>query len=216
MRVYLLRKFPTFCIEAIPGAGYKRGLMFPRNARAGSLYFPVPAIALAVIFSFACFYPTYAQAPIVQRTLAAGTVRPSARAIEASAVKAKQPVRAAASRETIGTPKRLTIESAGIDAPVMQVGLLANGKLDAPKTGEVLGWYKLNARPGERGNAVIDGQVNTAEGPGVFGNLKHVKKGDIVSVTDEAGVTRRFVVRETAVYPVDKAPTSSRAPGSGA
>jgi sortase A len=108
--------------------------------------------------------------------------------------------------ETIGVPVGIAIPAIGVEAEVEPLGLLEGGKLDAPKNAEDTGWYALGAKPGETGNAVIDGHLTLGKGDGVFRRLSRVRPGDEIQVRDDKGKTRVFAVRETAVYDVDKAP----------
>jgi LPXTG-site transpeptidase (sortase) family protein len=174
----------------------------------GKPFFSLPMLALSLLISVACFQPLHAQAPAVQRTLGPSVSRLSARSIAQGAV-----THPASPRQTRrvpqtkpGIPRRIDIPSVGIAADVLSLGLLLGGKLDAPQKREDTGWYRGSKRPGEAGTAVIDGHLNTAQGPGAFWNLKNVKAGDLIAVTDEHGVTRNFQVRKTAVYPVHQAP----------
>ena len=114
--------------------------------------------------------------------------------------------KAQAAMPKIGLPVRIRIASVSIDAKVAPLGLLPGGKLDAPKIAEETGWYKLGPKPGEEGNAVIDGHLTLSKGPAVFWNLRKVKLGDLITVTDELGTVRTFKVRKIAVYHVERAP----------
>ncbi|MDD5055962.1 MAG: class F sortase [Candidatus Peribacteraceae bacterium] len=106
----------------------------------------------------------------------------------------------------IGIPRHLTIERISLSAPVIPVGILPDGKLGVPENGNILGWYRDATRPGLEGTAVIDGHLRTAAGPGTFWTLNSVRIGDIIRVTDDAGVTHKFRIRETALYDVTNAP----------
>jgi len=109
-------------------------------------------------------------------------------------------------KSTTIIPTKLSIPSLKISASVQHIGLLADGQLDVPASGQMLGWYELGAKPGARGNAIIDGHLTTSEGPGTFWTLKNIKAGDLIEVEDESGKTLQFKVRKTAVYHVDHAP----------
>lgn len=62
-------------------------------------------------------------------------------------------------------------------------------------------WFELGPRPGEMGNAVIDGHFGfIKKKPGAFNNLHRLRKGDILSVQDEKGAVISFVVRESRIY----------------
>jgi LPXTG-site transpeptidase (sortase) family protein len=56
-------------------------------------------------------------------------------------------------------------------------------------------WYKLGPKPGEVGNAVINGHINTYYSEhGVFEHLDNLNVGDVVEVVERNGATLRFVV----------------------
>jgi LPXTG-site transpeptidase (sortase) family protein len=106
------------------------------------------------------------------------------------------------------TPARLSIPSIGVRADVEQVGKKPDGSMATPSSFETVGWYKLGARPGQEGNAVIAGHVNNAlTKAGVFEHLSDVVVGDTISVSDTSGRTLTYVVTQTAQYKTDEAPT---------
>lgn len=93
------------------------------------------------------------------------------------------------------TPARIRIPDLGIDTNVLEVGLTKEGKMDSPKSSTAVGWYKFGAKPGEQGNAVIAGHVNTYyDTEGVFYNLEDLAVGNTVEITDAAGQIFRFQV----------------------
>lgn len=103
-------------------------------------------------------------------------------------------------------PSRLRIPVVGIDAPVEALGLDSAGRPEVPHNYWHVGWIKLGPKPGERGNAVIDGHVDSPTAAAVFYNVRKLKVGDRVYVADESGQEKVFEVFETAVYPYDNAP----------
>ena len=86
------------------------------------------------------------------------------------------------------------------------VGLTADGAMDAPKRFDTVGWYELGARPGEIGNAVLAGHLDSKTGPAIFWDLRALQPGDEVVIVSDDGVERRFEVVESANYPFDDAP----------
>ncbi|HET7628490.1 MAG TPA: class F sortase [Bacillales bacterium] len=76
--------------------------------------------------------------------------------------------------------------------------------MGTPKKWENVAWYKLGAKPGEKGSAVFAGHVDSKSGPAVFFNLKDLKKGDLVK--NEKGVTLIFQVYDKHAYPRNDAP----------
>lgn len=103
-------------------------------------------------------------------------------------------------------PLKLEIPAIGVSADVEPVGRLSNGEMGVPSTFEGIGWYEPTIKPGEVGNAVLDGHVDSKTGPAVFYNLKKLEKGDEVKVTDKNGKTLVFVVTDKTAYPRDNAP----------
>ncbi|MCA1030810.1 class F sortase [Bacillus timonensis] len=103
-------------------------------------------------------------------------------------------------------PTHLSIPSIGVEAIIEQVGLLSNGQMGVPDGTENVAWYKYGAKPGEPGNAVLAGHVDSKKGPAVFFYLKTLKVGDEIIVTDKDNQIRTFNVTETVSYPRNDAP----------
>ncbi|MGI5244040.1 class F sortase [Dactylosporangium sp. CA-139066] len=100
-------------------------------------------------------------------------------------------------------PTRVVIAAIGVDAPVRRVDVDADGMLQPPSLKEAgdVGWYRRGPTPGERGNAVLVGHVDTAAtGPAVFYSLGRLKPGDAVSVQREDGSTATFRVDTVRLY----------------
>lgn len=106
----------------------------------------------------------------------------------------------------IGVPERLSIPKLGINVFVEQVGLDSQHRMDVPKNTDNAGWYDLGYKPGEEGNAVIDGHLDTLYGPSIFYNLENLTMGDEIFVTDDTGRQLIFIVTSTASYPFDQVP----------
>jgi hypothetical protein len=100
----------------------------------------------------------------------------------------------------VGQPVRLKIPTIRVDAAVEQVGKAPDGSMDVPKSFDETAWYQLGARPGEPGNAVIDGHVDSKTGKAVFWDLRKLVRGDQIVVVGDDGVERRFVVADTGKY----------------
>lgn len=105
-----------------------------------------------------------------------------------------------------GLPQRIRIPALRIDTEVEHVGLAPDGAMDVPKRYDTVGWYALGFRPGELGNAVMAGHLDSKTGPAIFWRLRDLRPGDEVLVTSDDGAERRFLVRELAHYPFDQAP----------
>ncbi len=110
---------------------------------------------------------------------------------------------------TAAAPAHLIIPSIGLDAPVENVNIQANGDLGTPEKNqwEGVGWYSNGPRPGEAGSAVIDGHLDRPGGyPAVFWYLRNVQVGEMIMVVDANGKTLHFRVTRTAAYPPLEAP----------
>lgn len=105
-----------------------------------------------------------------------------------------------------GLPVRLTIPTIGVDAEVEHVGLAPDGAMDVPKNYANTAWYAPGTRPGERGNAAINGHVDSKTGKAIFWDLKKLKPGDEIIVGGDDGVERTFVVTSTEIYKRAEAP----------
>jgi LPXTG-site transpeptidase (sortase) family protein len=97
-----------------------------------------------------------------------------------------------------GRPTRLIVPSLGVDAPVIDIGVV-DGVLLPPSDPRTLGWWSAGARPGAvRGGALITGHtVHT--GGGAFDNLETLRKGDQVAVRTARGLIR-YAVTGVTVY----------------
>lgn len=101
-------------------------------------------------------------------------------------------------------PVRIAIPDIKVNAEVVPLGLNGDGTVQVPslKQAQRAGWYKLGVSPGEIGNAVIVGHVDSAAmGPAVFFRLGALHRGDEVRVTRKDGVVVRFRVDAVKSYP---------------
>lgn len=99
-------------------------------------------------------------------------------------------------------PLRVTVPSVKIDAPLMKLGLTANGSLDAPPdpTENLAGWYKDGTAPGAKGTALVAGHVDSHSGPAVFYSLGSLKKNTPIEILRKDGRTAIFSVDAVEVY----------------
>lgn len=93
----------------------------------------------------------------------------------------------------VGVPVQIAIPKLGVVDDIVPVGLAADNAMELPPVTAV-GWYRLAPKPGEQGPAVVAGHVDWAGTPGAFKRLAELRAGDRVTVTDDAGVVRTFVV----------------------
>jgi sortase (surface protein transpeptidase) len=104
--------------------------------------------------------------------------------------------------KTAGNPVRLRIPAIGVDAPVELVGMTPDRAMDVPKGVWNAGWYYHSVRPGEVGNSVITGHLDSRVGPAVFYNLVDVAPGDEIAVEYANGLQLTFVATALERYPV--------------
>ncbi|MFI7249038.1 class F sortase [Micromonospora chalcea] len=101
-------------------------------------------------------------------------------------------------------PTTISIPRIGVRAEIMSLGTNPDGTVQVPPLDQAMkaGWYSPGASPGEAGNAVIVGHVDSAQlGPAVFFNLGALVAGDTIVVTRQDGRSATFTVREVGSYP---------------
>lgn len=104
-------------------------------------------------------------------------------------------------------PKTISIPQINVSANIESVGMDKQGRMDIPQKADNVAWYNLGYKPGEKGNAVIDGHLDKQTGaPAVFWNLKKLQPGDKIIVTDTQGTQKTFSVIKTINYPYNQFP----------
>jgi sortase (surface protein transpeptidase) len=102
-------------------------------------------------------------------------------------------------------PAKLIIPSIGVDAAVQQIGQTPEGAIDVPNNTTDVGWYKFGPVPGQEGTAVIDAHFDNPNGfPAVFGRLRDLKTGDIITVKDSENRSINFKVRRVGNFTMDQ------------
>jgi hypothetical protein len=100
-------------------------------------------------------------------------------------------------------PVSVDIPAIGVDSTVLHLGVSADGMIQVPSLYTQAGdaaWYKYSATPGQIGASVIEGHVDTYQGPAVFFRLGALRPGDRVYVTLADGITAVFRVTGTREY----------------
>lgn len=105
-------------------------------------------------------------------------------------------------------PVRLTVDAIGVNTPLMELGLQADGTLEVPPDGVLAGWFTGAPTPGELGPAVIAGHVDWY-GPGIFYDLHLMAPGDLIEVERADGSTAVFSVTKVGQYPKNEFPTDA-------
>lgn len=116
-------------------------------------------------------------------------------------------VRAAYAPATRNGGPLLVIPRIGLRAPVVSVGLKADGSLEVPSDFERAGWYRGSSLPGRQGPAIILGHFDSRVGPAVFYRLRELEPGDQIVIMIDS-TKKRFVVERLTTYPKDAFPTA--------
>ncbi|MEV0004006.1 class F sortase [Micromonospora sp. NPDC050980] len=101
-------------------------------------------------------------------------------------------------------PTAVVIPRIGVRAEIMPLGTNPDGTVQVPPLDQAMkaGWYAPGASPGEVGNAVVVGHVDSAKlGPAVFFNLGALVRGDTIAISRQDGSTATFTVDEVRSYP---------------
>jgi hypothetical protein len=129
----------------------------------------------------------------------------------ASQVHAPQPSAAAAGSTGAGygpslarsLPVSVDIPAIGVRSDLLHLGLNRDGTIQVPSlsTGaDEAAWYKYSATPGQRGASVIEGHVDTTQGPAVFFRLGALRPGEHIEVRLANGITAVFRVTGVRQY----------------
>lgn len=105
----------------------------------------------------------------------------------------------------VAVPAQLKIPKIKVDTATVHVGMNAQGDMDIDENPKQAAWYKLGAKPGEEGSAVIAGHYGWKNGvPSVFNDLHTLVAGDKISTVGEDGEMLTFVVTRLATYAPDQ------------
>ena len=107
-----------------------------------------------------------------------------------------------------GAPRRVLIDSLGVDAPVIAV--VTQGRtLDPPADPQVLGWWSGGSKPGDvLGSALVTGHT-VHDGGGALDELEQIRPGALITVHTANGVVR---YRAENVDVLDKGTIARQAP----
>ncbi|MFF2999515.1 class F sortase [Streptomyces sp. NPDC057950] len=142
-------------------------------------------------------------------------VAPTAPAAASGAPKSERPA-----ADAPAAPAKVAVLSVGITSSLMELGLNTDRTVQVPpaEEGMTAGWYTGGVVPGEIGAAVIIGHNDTRFGEAVFHDLKKIKEGADITVTDKTGKALHFTVTATEsvaknAFPTEKVygPTQERA-----
>ena len=103
-------------------------------------------------------------------------------------------------------PAQIEVPSIGVKAKIEATGILDNGEMGVPEDVDQVGWFEPGFKAGAKGHAVLAGHVDSLTGPAVFYELKDVKVGETVVLTDADGREMVFEVKNLKSYETDSAP----------
>ncbi|WP_405581852.1 class F sortase [Streptomyces sp. NBC_01190] len=109
---------------------------------------------------------------------------------------------------TRSEPTLLSIPDIGVHAPFTKLALGSDGRLQAPPPNNtnLVGWYGAGPTPGETGDAIVAGHVDTKTGPAVFVLLSLLKPGEKVSITRADASVAHFTIDSVETFDKDKFP----------
>lgn len=119
------------------------------------------------------------------------------------------PASALAALRAPSVPVRLSIPEIGVAARVQPTGVLASGALGVPDNWTDVAWYAAGPAPGQPGDAVIDGHLDSWTAGAVFWHLARLRPGDGVWVRLADGRRLRFEVRSVRQVAVGDAPLAT-------
>ena len=109
-------------------------------------------------------------------------------------------------------PVSVDIPAIGVTSKLLYLGLNADGTVQVPSlvTGaSEAAWYKYSATPGQIGASVIEGHVDSYQGPAVFYRLGALRPGDTIDVTLADGITAIFRVTGVREYAKSNFPANA-------
>ncbi|MFB9236851.1 class F sortase [Plantactinospora siamensis] len=105
-------------------------------------------------------------------------------------------------------PVRVVVKSIKVAAPVMRVGLAADGSVAVPDLANhnQIGWYDRGPTPGQFGPAIMVGHADTKTGPSVFHDLVRLRPGARIEVTRADRSVALFEVNSVEHFDKGKLP----------
>lgn len=91
-------------------------------------------------------------------------------------------------------PRIIHINAIGVKARVLQMGVNADGSMQAPINVFDTGWYTGSVRPGQKGASIIVGHVSGPTRHGIFEKLSQLKNGDSITIENGAGKSFNYQV----------------------
>jgi hypothetical protein len=109
-------------------------------------------------------------------------------------------------------PVAVTIPTIGVQSRLLHLGRNKDGAMEVPDlttSAREAAWYRYSVTPGQIGTAVIEGHVDSYQGPAVFFRLGALRPGNRINVTLADGITAVFRVTGVREYAKDKYPANT-------
>jgi Sortase domain len=109
-------------------------------------------------------------------------------------------------------PVSVSIPAIGVQSKLLHLGRNPDGTIQVPSLTTSAGeaaWYKYSVTPGQAGTSVIEGHVDSFQGPAVFFRLGALRPGNEIDVTLADGVTAVFRVTGVREYAKAKYPAAT-------
>jgi Sortase domain len=100
-------------------------------------------------------------------------------------------------------PVSVDIPAIGVSSGLLHLGVTAEGAIQVPSIpaqAAEAAWYEYSVTPGQIGASVIEGHVDSYQGPAVFFRLGALRPGDTVKVGLADGITAVFRVTGVRRY----------------
>jgi len=118
----------------------------------------------------------------------------------------EKPVATGSYKVATDVPYKISIPKLKVSATITGVGITKNGAMNVPGNIWQVGWYKTSAKPADNtGVVVLNGHVHGPTQPGIFANLKNLKAGDTVTVTEGSGKTYNYKVVSSQTFKAGEA-----------
>ncbi|MFD8472300.1 sortase domain-bontaining protein [Streptomyces globisporus] len=105
-------------------------------------------------------------------------------------------------------PSGIRIPTIGMRAQVDKVTRATDGSVDMPLDQDHAGWYTGSVTPGENGNAIVVGHLDSRSGPAAFYGLGALRQGAPITITRRDGSIAHFSVTAMKVWAKDDFPSS--------
>jgi sortase (surface protein transpeptidase) len=101
-------------------------------------------------------------------------------------------------------PVSIDIAAIDVHSGVIPIGKAPDGTLAVPQPGPDLNkaaWYEDSVTPGQAGPSVIEGHIDSVNGPSVFYQLGAMRPGNAIRITRKDGSVAIFTVNAVRSYP---------------